>query len=297
MIKGGISISTSSTTNAKTDRILLGMALMTLAMFVIPVRDGIAKHISETLPVFTIAWGTYCAAAIIAAPVALRVHGRGAILPAGLPSQTARTLLLVGAMTMFFFSIRTVPLANAIAAYFVAPFVAAILAPFVLKERFTWVIACAVTLGFAGVIVVLQPQGYFDANILWAVGAGLLFAIYMLATRLAARQAPPLAALSYQSVLGAIVLTPFALGSGIQGVGAFFGFFLLIGLLQSLSHGLSIAAFRFAPASVLAPLVYLEIVAAIIVGLVAFGDWPVTSTWVGIGFVIAAGCLVTLRRD
>ncbi|WP_300061874.1 DMT family transporter [uncultured Roseobacter sp.] len=273
------------------------MALMASAMFLIPIRDGLAKYMSDTLPVFAIAWGTYCAAALIAAPIAIRKHGRGAIVPAGLPSQTARTLLLVGAMTMFFFSVRTVPLANAIAAYFVAPFVAAALAPFVLKERFTWAIAGAVTLGFIGVLVVLRPDGNFDANILWAVAAGLLFACYMLATRLAARQAPPLAALCYQSILGAIVLTPFALGAGIEGIGAFLGIFTLIGLLQSASHGLSIAAFRFAPAGILAPLVYLEIVAAVIVGLVAFGDWPVTQTWIGIAIIIAAGSLVALPRN
>lgn len=290
-------ITIASTDKIPGDRILLGLALMALAMFLIPVRDGLAKYMSGTLPVFTIAWGTYCAAALISAPIAIRKHGRGAILPAGLPSQTARTLLLVGAMTMFFFSIRTVPLANAIAAYFVAPFVAAALAPIALKEEFTWTVAGAVTIGFIGVVVVLRPDGNFDANILWAIVAGLFFALYMLATRLAARQAPPLAALSYQSVLGAIALTPFALVAGVQGAGAFLGVFALIGLLQSSSHGLSIAAFRFAPASVLAPLVYLEIVAAVIVGLVAFGDWPETQTWTGIAIIIAAGSLVALRRN
>lgn len=278
------------------DRIILGLALMALAMFIIPVRDGFAKYLSANLPVFTIAWGTYCAAALIAMPIALRLHGRTALLPPGLPSQTARTLLLVGAMTMFFFSVRTVPLANAIAAYFVAPFAATALAPFVLGERLSLSIAGAVTLGFVGVLVVLQPDGNFDLNILWSVAAGLLFAFYMLATRLAARQAPPLAALSYQSILGAVVLTPLALGAGIQGMGAFLGFFAMIGILQSVSHGLSIAAFRFAPASVLAPLVYLEIVAAVIVGLIAFGDWPSIQTWIGIAIIIAAGLLVSTRQ-
>lgn len=193
---------------------------------------------------------------------------------------------------MFFFSVKTVPLANAIAAYFVAPFVAAALAPLVLKERFTWTVAGAVTFGFIGV---LRPDGNFDANILWAVAAGLLFAFYMLATRLAAKRAPPLAALCYQSILGAIVLAPFTLVAGIEGTEVFLGIFAFIGLLQSASHGLSITAFRFAPANVLAPLVYLEIVAAVIVGLIAFGDWPMIQTWIGIAIIIAAGGLVALR--
>ena len=287
----------SETTGPPADRIPLGLVLMALAMFIIPIRDGLAKHMTGDLPVFTIAWGTYIAAACVAVPLSLAKHGREAIVPPGLPSQTARTLLLVASMTIFFMSIRTVPLANAIAAYFVAPFAAAALAPLVLKEKFSWVVAIAVTCGFIGVLLVLRPDGNFDANILWAVGAGLLFALYMLATRLAARQAPPLAALSFQTLLGAAVLTPLAFGAGFEGITGFLGLFVAIGLFQSASHGLSIAAFRFAPASVLAPLVYLEIVAAVIVGLVAFGDWPITQTWIGIAVIMAAGALVSIKRQ
>lgn len=279
------------------DRVLLGLVLMAAAMFVIPLRDGIAKHMTDALPVFTIAWGTYVAAAIVAVPIAIRFHGREALLPAGLKSQTARTLLLVGSMTVFFFSIRTVPLANAISAYFVAPFVAAALAPFVLSERLTFPIVCAVVGGFIGVIIVLRPDGNFDANILWAVLAGILFAFYMLATRLAARQAPPMAALAYQALLGALVLTPFALWSGVGEISSYLSWFAAVGVLQSLSHGLSIAAFRFAPAGILAPLVYLEIVAAVVVGFVMFGDWPEAHTWLGIAVILCAGALVAIKRS
>lgn len=279
------------------DRVLLGLVLMAAAMFVIPLRDGIAKHMTDALPVFTIAWGTYVAAAIVVVPIAMRLHGREALLPAGLKSQTARTFLLVGSMTVFFFSIRTVPLANAISAYFVAPFVAAALAPFVLLERLTLPIICAVVGGFIGVIIVLRPDGNFDANILWAVLAGILFAFYMLATRLAARQAPPMAALAYQALLGALVLTPFALWSGVGEISSYLGLFAAVGVLQSLSHGLSIAAFRFAPAGILAPLVYLEIVAAVLVGFVVFGDWPEAHTWLGIAVILCAGALVAIKRS
>lgn len=269
---------------------------MAAAMFVIPARDGVAKYMTDTLPVFTIAWGTYVAAAMVAMPIALKLHGREALLPNGIRSQTLRTLLLVASMTIFFFSIRTVPLANAISAYFVAPFVAIALSPFILRERLTLPVMVAVLGGFVGVVIVLQPDGDFDANILWAVLAGVLFALYMLATRLAARQAPPMAALSYQALLGAIVLTPLAIWAGIEDITSFLGLFASVGILQSLSHGLSIAAFRFAPAGILAPLVYLEIVAAVLVGFIAFGDWPEPTTWIGIAIILSAGALVALKR-
>lgn len=274
----------------------MGIVLMALAMCVIPMRDGIAKHLSSSLPVFTIAWGVYCASALMVFPIALRAHGRGALVPNGLASQTARSLLLVGAMTLFFFSVRTVPLANAIASYFVAPFVVAALAPVILREAFSWTVMGAVVFGFIGVLAVLRPDGNFDLNVLWSIAAGVLFAFYMLATRIAAQQVPPMAALSYQCLLGAMVLTPFAFGAGLKDVTTFLGFFLLAGVLQGTSHGLSIAAFRWAPASVLAPLVYIEIVAAVVVGIVVFGDWPTLQTWVGVAIILVAGALVALNR-
>ncbi len=146
--------------------------------------------------------------------------------------------MLVGAITMFFFSVITEPLANAIAADLVAPFAAAALSPIVLKGQFTWAVAGAVSLGFIGVVMVLRPDCNFDAIILWAIGAGLLFALHMLATRLAARKAPPLAALSYRSLLGALVLTLFVLTVGVRGASVFLGLFdwIVAKLITRLIH-------------------------------------------------------------
>jgi len=280
-----------------TDRILLGLFLMMLAMLIIPIRDGIAKYLTDELHVFTIAWGTYVSAALVSLPIALFLHGKEAIRPAGIKSQTARTFLLVASMVCFFFSVRTIPLANAISAYFVGPFVAAALAPFVLKERLSKAVLIAVSCGFFGVLLVLRPDGNFDKNIIFSVIAGVLFAFYMLATRMAARQTPPMAALAFQSSLGVIILTPLAIFSGFDGIISFLSIFVIIGFVQSAAHGLSIAAFRFAPAGMLAPLVYLEIVGAALVGILAFGDWPNTQTWIGISIILAAGALVAIQRD
>lgn len=287
----------TSKSGATGDRILLGLLFMAIAMLIMPARDGLAKYMSSSLPVFTIAWGTYCAAAIIVTPIAIRIHGREAILPNGLFSQTLRSLLLVASITTFFFSLRSVSLANAISAYFIGPFFATALAPLVLGERLTWPVILAVGFGFLGVLVALQPDGDFDANILWAVATGLIYALYMLATRVAAGQTAPLASLSYQSLVGVLTLAPLAFVAGIGGMEAFLGLFALIGIVQGASHAMFILAFRLAPASILAPLVYLEIVASVAIGIVAFGDWPGMHTWFGIAIIIGAGCIVALGRE
>ncbi|MEL6423399.1 MAG: EamA family transporter, partial [Pseudomonadota bacterium] len=278
------------------DRIGLGVALMAAAMLVIPVRDGLAKSLVAEMSVFAIAWGAYTAAAVIALPIALARHGVMAVWPPGLRSQAARTVFLVSSMTTFFFSLRSIPLADAISAFFIGPFIAAALAPVVLGEKVERRVYVAVIAGFSGVLLVVRPSATVDLNVVWALSAGALFAAYILATRRVATQTPPLATLSFQCLLGAVLLTPFALGDGLAAPSAYSGLFLSIGAVQVLSHVMSITAFRYAAANVLSPLVYLEIVGATAIGYLAFGDWPTPMTWLGIFIIVAAGALVAARR-
>ena len=152
--------------------------------------------------------------------------------------------------------------------------------------------ALRLALGFAGSIVVLRPGGSMDPGILLALGSGVLFAFYLIATRHAAQDSDPIKTLAFQCVAGTVLLTPQAALSWSAPAGNDLLLFAGLGLFSAISHVLSIAAFRLADASTLAPLVYVELIGAAVIGYVAFGEVPGMPTVVGAGLIVAAGLML-----
>lgn len=275
-----------------TPKALRGIALMTAAMLLIPLVDGLAKHLSATHSPLFISWARYMAAAVLVLPVAGFLHGKRALPRNKLGLHTARTALLVAAMTLYFLAIARIPLATAISAYFIGPVVAALLGMMFLGESTSARKTIALVLGFAGAILVLGPGGQIDTGILLALGSGVLFALYLVATRLAAHHDHPLKTLAFQCLIGAVFLTPQAIWTwSLPGVGELH-LFAALGGLSALSHVLSIAAFRYAETSTLAPLVYLELVGTSLIGIAWFGEVPGISVWLGSAVIVAAGLLL-----
>jgi drug/metabolite transporter (DMT)-like permease len=141
----------------------------------------------------------------------------------------------------------------------------------------------------------LRPGAEINPGILFAFAAGLCFAIYLVITRLAAQRSDPVSTLAFQCTVGALLLTPQAIITWAMPQWSDLGFFLALGAVSALSHLLSIAAFRFAEASALAPLVYLELIGASLIGYYVFGDIPDRYTVKGAGLIIAAGLILVTR--
>jgi drug/metabolite transporter (DMT)-like permease len=241
-------------------------------------------------------WARYAVASLIVLPLAGVVH-RSALLPAEQrTSHVLRTVFLITAMTCYFLSIARVPLATAVSAYFVGPILAVVLSVIVLKERMTIRKALSLGLGFFGSIIILQPGARIDPGILLALAAGFFFALYLIATRQASQASDPVKTLAFQCLVGTVLLTPQAVLTWSTPEPKNLLFFAALGLLSAISHFLSIAAFRFADASTLAPLVYVELIGAAFIGYLAFDEIPTGSTVVGAGFIVGAG-LILLERD
>ena len=224
-------------------------------------------------------------------------HSRAPLVPAERrASHVFRTVFLVTAMTLYFLSIARLPLTTTASTFFVGPIMAAVLSVIVLKERLTSRKALSLTLGFVGSIVILRPGGSMDPGILLALGSGIFFAFYLIATRHAAQDSDPVKTLAFQCVLGMVLLTPKPRCPGrhprrtICSSSPAWACF-------AISHLLSIAAFRLADASTLAPLVYLELIGAALVGYVAFSEVPGVPTIVGAGLIIVAGLILLRPQD
>jgi drug/metabolite transporter (DMT)-like permease len=270
---------------------------MALAMLTIPLVDGLAKHLSVRYSPLFLSWARYVVACLFVLPFAGRIHGPQLFPRERRPSHFLRTLFLVAAMTLYFLAIARIPLATAASTYFVGPIIAVVLSILVLKERMTSRKALSLTLGFIGSMVILRPGGSIDVGILLALGSGICFAFYLIATRQAAQESDPIQTLAFQCVAGTVLLTPQAILSWAAPTWNDVLFFAGLGLFSAVSHILSILAFRHTGASTLAPLVYLELLGAVLIGYLAFGEIPGAPTIIGAGFIVLAGLLLLQRQE
>lgn len=273
-----------------------GVVLMTLAMLSIPLVDGLAKHLSADYSPLFIGWARYAVASSIVVPISAALHRRFVFPTERLSSHVLRTLFLVAAMTLYFLAIARIPLATAASAFFVGPIVAVVLSVVMLGERLTISKALALALGAGGSVVILRPGGSTDPGIVLAFASGVLFAFYLIATRHAAQASAPLPTLAFQCVVGALLLTPQAVATWRLPAATDLWLFAGLGAFSAISHILSIAAFRFSDASTLAPLVYIELIGAALIGYFAFGEVPQASTVFGAMLIVAAG-LVLVQQD
>ena len=274
-----------------------GIVLMLAAMAVVPVMDGVAKHLSASFPVLQVVWARYFFHLLILFPVVLWRHGAGALLLRRPWLQLIRGGFLLGSTILFFAAIAVMPIADALALVFVAPLVVTALSPVVLGERVGVRRWSAVSVGFIGVLVIVRPGlSVFHPGMLLALGAGTIYAFYSLATRRLSGSAPPLVTLAYTALLGAVVMSAAVPAVWITPAATDFAWMALMGALAAGGHFLIIKSFEHAEASLLAPLGYSEIVMATVVGYLAFGDFPDFWTWVGVVIVIASGVYVSLRE-
>lgn len=271
---------------------MLGVCLMITAMLVIPVADGIAKRLTAAYTPAFVTWVRFLSSALLALPMVAAIHRRPVMSLREVPPHAARTVFLVGSALLYYIAVSTVPLVNALGAYFVAPIVASLLSVAVLREPFDRWKAGALGLGAAGTCLVLRPGVMMSVGMLFALGAGLSQACFLVATRKAALTSPPLITLAFQFVFGAILLAPIALADVHRPT---YGDLSLMGLMGAASvgsHLLSINAFRFAHTTTLSPLVYVELVGSTIIGWTLFRDFPTAVTWLGIATIVLGGlCL------
>ncbi|MCR9254582.1 MAG: DMT family transporter [Alphaproteobacteria bacterium] len=278
-------------------RILIkGAVLMIVAMLSITVVDGFAKALSADYSPLFISWARYAVACLIVLPFAAVVH-RGRIFPGErLGSHLLRTVFLVSAMTLYFMAIARISLATAVSIYFVGPIIAVILSILLLGERITWRKTMGLVLGFGGSMVIVQPGAApIEVGMLMALGTGVLFACYMVATRYAATHSDPVKTLAFQCVVGALLLTPQALWAWSVPNSEDLLLFLGLGLFSAVGHILSILAFRLVEASTLAPLVYVELISTAAIGYLFFAEVPGLATVFGAALIVAGGVVLTMR--
>ncbi len=276
---------------------LKGIALMVLAMLIIPINDGIAKGLTAHYPVAEIVWARYTFHFLLLLPLILHRHGIAALRP-----KQGRWHLLRGAFTVtctFFFyaGLSHMPMADTLALTFAYPLIVTALSPLVLGETVGWRRWCAVLAGMVGTVIIVRPgTDVFQWWSLFGLGAALCNALYWVVTRRISGSAPPLVAAAYAAVFGTIAMPIVMPGGWILPTLADTALMAALGLIAAAFHLLVVRALDFARASVLAPFAYAEMINATTIGFFVFGDFPDRWTWTGIAVVIAAGIYISLRE-
>ena len=276
----------------------LALLLLLPAVTILSGSDGLAKHLAMTgFSVLQIVWARYAFQTLLTFPLALRRHGRSLLRPPEAAAQVGRSLLHATSTFLFFMAIARIPLADAIAIFFVYPFLVTALAPFLLGEQTGWRRWGAVIVGFCGTLFIIKPQfGHMDAGALLVLGASVAFSLYIVLTRRIANRTDPLMAIFTQGLVAAVILSVVVALEWTAPDPLAWAMLVAVGAISAAGHYMIIRAYGHVTASLLAPFGYFEIVAATAIGFFAFGNFPDGWSWFGIAVIVASGIFISWRE-
>ena len=271
-----------------------------------PGIDVFGKLATGEFPSAQISLGRFVVQCLLLLPIViwrkeLRLLSRSEALLHGL-----RGFLIAMATMMFFSALRYLPITDAIAIFFVEPMIVVLLGAWLLGEPTGWRRYLACFVGFIGALFVIQPS-FADVGwpALFPLGTAITFSLYLILTRKLALNTDPFAMQFYAGLAGGLTVAFFLYWG--EGTGSLMfdpvwpslnGALLLlgVGVAATISHMLLVFGFQRAPASVLAPFQYLEIISATLFGFLVFGDFPDAYKWLGISIIVASGLFIFWRE-
>ncbi|SLN52781.1 EamA-like transporter family protein [Roseovarius albus] len=276
-----------------------GIWLMILTTFIFAIQDGISRHLAGEYNVFMVVMIRYWFFAAFVTAIAK--HQSGSIKQAAATTQpwlqAFRAVLLVAEICVMIYSFTLLGLVEAHSVFICYPLLVAALSGPILGEKVGWRRWAAIGAGFVGVLIILQPgSGVFQPAALISLTAALMFALYGLLTRYAARRDSAATSFFWTGTVGSVAMT---------WVGIWFwepmaaSDWLWMGLLcitGAAGHYTLIKCYEVAEASAVQPFAYFQLAFAGAIGIIVFGETVRTNVAVGAAIILAAG-LFTLWRE
>lgn len=277
----------------------LGIILMSITMMIFAVQDGISRHLAGEYNVIMIVMIRYWFFAAFVLSIARRQAGsiRAAAATKQPLLQGFRGLLLAFEICVMVLAFVLLGLVESLAIFACYPLIIAALSGPILGERVGWLRVVAIALGFCGVMVILQPgRTVFAPAAAVPLASALMFALYSLLTRYAARQDTAATSFFWTGTTGAIALTLVGVWFWEPMLGRDWLWMGLLCLLGSTGHYLLIKTYEVAEASAVQPLAYLQLVFGSAIGIWVFGEVLEPHVALGAMIVVGAG-LFTLWRE
>jgi drug/metabolite transporter (DMT)-like permease len=277
---------------------LVGIALIAGAFFLFSLLDTSAKWLNHVIPTMETVWCRYVFSVVFVLLV-INPKTKPGVLTTKKPAlQSVRSLLLLASTLFNFIAVNYLQLSQTIAIAFATPLLVALLSGPLLGERIRRDRLIAIVVGFLGVLVVARPGfgGIHPAALLSVCGV-ICYAMYAIMTRHLAAHDSTETTLVYSGLSGAILLTP-ALPwfwqnppDGLTAITM-----VALGAYAAVGHFALIKAHRYAPAYILSPFIYTQLVWMVLLGYLIFGDIPDQFTLLG-GFIVIGSGLYLLALE
>jgi drug/metabolite transporter (DMT)-like permease len=277
---------------------LTGIGLMCGAVLAFACLDATAKYLNGYMDTMQVVWARYTGAFVLTLFIFNPVSRPGLMRTRRPVLQLVRSAMLLGSTVTNFLAFRYLQLDQALAILFSTPFIVAVLAGPLLGEWIGWRRWVAILVGFAGVLLVTRPGvGGVHWAALYSVASAAFYALYIVATRVLSKSDTTDTTLFYSNLVGAVAMLPVMPFVWTMPDSLWIVFLMVVfGAFGSFGHYLLIVAHRLAPASVLAPFMYTQLVWATGFGYWVFGDVPSHWTLAGAAVVVASG-LYLLHRE
>ena len=277
--------------------IRLGIVLMMIGLALFAGGEAIVKTLAAKYDITQVGWARYVFHALVTFVLFFR-SGIFRLAKTTRPwLHISRSALMLFATCLFFFALRYLPLADAVAILFIAPIMITAFSIPILKEQVGWRRWAAIFVGFIGAMIIIRPGGVATH---WAAllpfGSAIAYAIYQILTRIASRTDSTQTSLFWTSVFGVSVTSFFVPFVWITPTPIEWMLMMGLGGMYGVGHYLLIRGLEIAPASRMSPFLYTQIIWATLFGFIFFGQLPDMMTIGGTAVVIVSGLYIWWRE-
>jgi drug/metabolite transporter (DMT)-like permease len=285
---------TAATSASTRQRILAGILFMCGAGLLFPVMSGFAKFLGEDYNTLQISWARAFGHIVYMLIVFVPKFGTRMLKTRRPGTQLLRSLMLFVSNASSFLAITYIPLAKAASITMMAPFFVLPIAWFWLGERSTRGRLIAMAVGFVGVLLVIQPgTELFQWASLLSLLSGLCYAIYQVQTRHISGVESPETSGFYSSIMGGLgmfLVLPFVWKTPESARDIFY--FCSLGVIGGTGHYFVAKALTYAPANIVAPFQYFQLLGSVAIGYLFFGNFPDLLGWIGAATIVGGGLYI-----
>ena len=283
--------------NGNSGSLAAGIVLMMCAGFLFATLDSLAKQLTYVLPVVQIVWARYVVQTTLMTGYVTYSSGTRFLHTRRPVLQVLRGLALLSASLCMYLSLPHIPIADATALVFFSPMVVTLLSVVFLKEKIGLHRILAIGVGLAGVMLIIEPGfGSTGPYHLLPLAAAVINAIYLMLTRQLAGAEESAATQFHTTAVGTVVLSFFVYSVWVPPSATTVALLVALGAMAAAGHFCVVRAFSHAPASLLSPYLYCQVIFAALYSMFWFGDQPRPMMVAGAALLMASGLYIWWRE-